>query len=66
MIHKVWFMPDSILSSLHRKAITAYVIILMRQMRKINMVSDQEDEMGTQLIQSFRGRGGIGFQIFGL
>ena len=66
MIYKVWFMPDSILSSLHRKPITAYVIILMRQMRKIDMVSDQEDEMGTQLIQSFRGRGGIGFQIFGL
>lgn len=59
-------MPDSILSSLHRKPVTAYVIILMKQMRKSDMISDQEDEMGTQLMQPFRGRGGTGFQIFRL
>ena len=59
MIHKVYFMPNSIPSSLHRKPIRAHVIILMKQMRKRDTVSDQEDEMVTQLTQSFRGRGGI-------
>ena len=59
MIHNVYFMPNSIPSSLHRKPIRAHVIILMKQMRKRDTVSDQEDEMVTQLTQSFWGRGGI-------
>ena len=59
MIHKVYFMTNSIVSSLHRKPIRAHVIILMKQMRKSDMISDQEDKTVTQFTQSFRGRGGI-------